>query len=399
MFSQQLRIRIPLMVIASVSLFSTGATANPMPSNSFDAPLYPANAWCGLWLARGETWDGWKLMRVRPESGALALITGLSHAPGVCAPPVHRLAMTPGAQESWHGIATSPVVRTHYPFTVLVASWNAAAPPGSRLETQVRARIGARWTRWFVMGRWAGAGSGASIPDQEDEDGAVDVDTLQLKKPASACQMKVYLEGKAGEEPALSLASMCWSNPEAPRPPAPAVEGNWTRTLDVPRFSQRLQAASIADSICSPTSLAMVLSYNGVPRSPMEVAAGVHDTEADIYGNWPMNTAYAASCGCPAYVTRFWSLEQVANEIAQGHPVEVGIKFGRGELDNSPLNYTRGHLIVIVGFTSNGDVVVNDPAAYEESSVRRVYRRDQFEHAWISNSGGIAYLVQPPTAG
>ncbi|MDQ2733241.1 MAG: C39 family peptidase, partial [Armatimonadota bacterium] len=249
---------------------------------------------------------------------------------------------------------------------------------------------------WYVMGRWAGAGSGTSVSGQKDDDGVVDVDTLKLHTPGSACQMKVYLEGRAGLEPTLSLASMCWSNPNAPRPPAPAVVGNWTRTLDVPQFSQRLQLASVSDSICSPTSLAMVLSYNGVPRTPMDVVAGVHDTEADIYGNWPMNTAYAGACGCPAYVTRFWSLEQVANEIAMGYPVEASIKFSRGELDNSPLHYSRGHLVVIVGFTAGGDVVCNDPAAYEEATVRRVYRRDQFLHAWLGGSGGVVYLVRPP---
>ena len=38
----------------------------------------------------------------------------------------------------------------------------------------------------------------------------------------------------------------------------------------------------------------------------------------------------------------------------------------RGELDGAPISSTDGHLLVIVGFTDDGDVVVNDPAARPE---------------------------------
>ena len=54
---------------------------------------------------------------------------------------------------------------------------------------------------------------------------------------------------------------------------------------------------------------------------------------------------------------------------------------------------TAGHLLVIVGFTSSGDVVVNDPAAATASGVRRTYDRAQFEKAWLGGSGGTAYVI------
>ena len=71
-------------------------------------------------------------------------------------------------------------------------------------------------------------------------------------------------------------------------------------------------------------------------------------------------------------------------------------------------NYsTSGHLIVIVGFTSTGDVIVNDPASSSDDVVRNIYKRSQLETDWLrtkriradgstgSGSGGVAYLIKP----
>ena len=46
------------------------------------------------------------------------------------------------------------------------------------------------------------------------------------------------------------------------------------------------------------------------------------------------------------------------------------------------------------GFTRAGNVLVNDPAAPDNGSVRRVYDRAQFERAWLGKSHGTAYLVR-----
>jgi hypothetical protein len=48
---------------------------------------------------------------------------------------------------------------------------------------------------------------------------------------------------------------------------------------------------------------------------------------------------------------------------------------------------------VITGFTSAGNVLVNDPAAPSNGSVRRTYNRAQFERAWLGRSGGTVYVI------
>ena len=72
----------------------------------------------------------------------------------------------------------------------------------------------------------------------------------------------------------------------------------------------------------------------------------------------------------------------------------ASIAFGAGELDGAPISASNGHLLVIVGFTKRGNVVVNDPAARTASGVRRTYDRGQFEDAWIPTSGGLVYVIR-----
>jgi hypothetical protein len=123
----------------------------------------------------------------------------------------------------------------------------------------------------------------------------------------------------------------------------------------------------------------------------------------DGTGNWPFNTAYAASRTGHAFVTRFSSLRGVERFIAAGIPVVTSISFGRGELSGAPISASNGHLVVVVGFTRTGRVVVNDPAASSRAGVRRTYARGQFENAWLKRypvgssmhgSGGLAYVIR-----
>jgi len=118
-------------------------------------------------------------------------------------------------------------------------------------------------------------------------------------------------------------------------------------------------------------------------------------------GNWPFNTAYAATrTGIEqAFVTRFRSLVGVERFIAAGIPVITAVTFGSGQLDGAPISSTNGHVLVVVGFTESGDVVVNDPAASGRAGARRTYDRGQFEDAWLKRgssggSGGVAYVVR-----
>ena len=121
----------------------------------------------------------------------------------------------------------------------------------------------------------------------------------------------------------------------------------------------------------------MALQFWGARLQVPDVIKGVRDATANIYGNWPFNTAFAATQGLEAVVDRFSSVEQLQGEIAAGRPVVVSVRFKAGELASAPVASTTGHLFVVRGFTAAGDVIVNDPLSLTLPKVQRIYHRDQ----------------------
>src|SRR5690606_37557359 len=84
----------------------------------------------------------------------------------------------------------------------------------------------------------------------------------------------------------------------------------------------------------------------------------------------------------------------VKQEINEGNPVIVSVRYrkpgyeGRTEpeVENVPINYTPGHLVLVRGFTRQDGreyVIVNDPAAATNEEVRRLYPADQCFSAWV----------------
>jgi hypothetical protein len=150
----------------------------------------------------------------------------------------------------------------------------------------------------------------------------------------------------------------------------------------------------------------MVLAYwadeTGVTRwrtSVADFAASVRDERDGAswqYGNWSFNVAQVNAIGegdLRAFVTRFDGIEQLERLVLAGIPVVVSASWRSGELDEAAIASTNGHLMVVRGFSENGDVIVNDPASPTDG-VRRKLRRKRFDSAW-SNSGRAGYVIHP----
>jgi hypothetical protein len=307
----------------------------------------------------------------------------------------------------WVGEATSPSMTAGFDFDELIASWNAVTPTGTWVETQVRADLGGRWTKWYNLGVWASGIETVqrhSVTLQGDSDGYVAVDTLVLsdKKPvAAAYQLKVRLFSLDQiTVPVVSYISAAYST-TAPKD-IEASAGNpayWGTLLSVPECSQMVYPDG-GNVWCSATSTSMILSYwEGYvgPCEPKVLAAvaGVYDWIYDGMGNWPFNTANAATQGLQASVRRFSSMEDIEYWVAQGVPVAFSYAWGKGELTGAAVSSSSGHLSVIVGFDAQGNPIVNDPAAASDGDVQRTYLRSELEPLWLEASGGTVYLIKP----
>lgn len=78
-----------------------------------------------------------------------------------------------------------------------------------------------------------------------------------------------------------------------------------------------------------------------------------------------------------------------------GVPVIISYAFAAGELEGTPITSSAGHIMVVRGFDAKGNVIVNDPAAASDDTVRIVYNRADLERLWLKHSGGRVYLIYP----
>jgi hypothetical protein len=305
------------------------------------------------------------------------------------------------------GEVNSPVLETTFGFKEAIASWNADTPVGTWIEIQIRAQTAGNWTKWYNLGIWASGEDTIkrhSVKLQGDADGYVATDTLVLSEkivPADAFQLKARLFSTGSATPTIHNLSLAYST-AAPKKVDEVSAGNpalWNTLVDVPECSQMVYPDG-GNVWCSPTSTSMVLGYYGFMSGPCEprvraTVTGVYDWIYDGHGNWPFNTAYAASQGYEAYVARFTSLSGLEPWIKSGVPVIMSVAWGKNDLTNATVDSTAGHLIVLVGFDGSGNAIVNDPAADSNEGVRRTYLRSELEPLWLQNSGGTVYLIYP----
>lgn len=327
----------------------------------------------------------------------------------------------------------SPEVESAFPARELIPSWNARTPGGSWLSVQARVRDGGgRWSPWLVLARWCeldpaagGAITRTTVPGQSSALARVEVDRVVAVDGAvfEAWQLRVVAaRGGDGPWPTVSLVGAVGNafdtQPSSSEPSSSEPVRARGTELPVRPLSQRRHVATFphwdngGQSWCSATSTAMVLDHWGVGPDAGEADWVGHDTDPEVVhvvrqvfdrayggaGNWAFNTAYAATRGLRAHVTRLRDLTEAEAFIAQGIPLVVAVTFTRDELDGAGYD-TAGHLLTVIGFTAAGDVICNDPNSHEIASndaVRVVYPRQQFERVWSARRGGLAYLMHPP---
>jgi hypothetical protein len=328
--------------------------------------------------------DGFSWVPVRPSSRRF---------PSPC-----FIELTPAASPRSAGGGESPLLAAA-PFDRAVLSWNGTG----RWRLEMRLEIGGVLTPYFVLGGIDGArhrsASAAERPEAPAGPVALEVDTLVLRGGEKATGFQVRATGEGGLS---SLGIAHYRRDQNRYTDTPAVGGAWGRVLPVPERAQRdvEDEPGIAGDVCSATSVGMVLEFHGSRHRTIDLARAAFDPEARLYGNWPCNTATAARLlkGGWAAVAKLTGFHEVEREITARRPVILSHRWERGDLSGAPVSRSNGHLVVVAGFTREGDVVVNDPAA-KAGAIRRVYRRRELFRTWQSRGEGIAYLVHPARKG
>ncbi|MEU5096612.1 peptidase C39 family protein [Streptomyces sp. NPDC020996] len=385
------------------------------------------------WTTHAD-WRGGTAQGVRPVAGP---------RPGVAiAAPVGTADYTDphtGTTAAWeYATWTSPVHRLRVPSTEAIASWNAHTPAGTWLQVELKGTYSdGTDTPWYVMGRWAAGDQDirrTSVDDQTDGKSSIWTDTFAIDDAATGLRLTSYrLRLTLYRKPGTRLTPTVWRlgamGSDIPdRFTVPASAPGLARELDVPRYSQEIHKGQYpeydngGEAWCSPTSSQMIIEYWGGRLTPEQLAwvdpsyadpqichaaRFTYDHQYQGCGNWPFNAAYAGTFhGIQGVVTRLGSLTDLETLIAAGVPAITSQSFLATELTGAGYG-TSGHLMTVIGFTADGDVIANDPASPSDEAVRRVYRRREFENIWLrtkrydangrvrSGTGGVCYLYFP----
>ncbi len=256
-----------------------------------------------------------------------------------------------------------------------VLSWNTHAESGRLSFRLLRARRPSG--DWLDHAQWRPAGAKSFSPEHEGT--RVDVDVIYAAQPFDG------IEVRARE---VDFELVAFSSPVRARPSLPYARE--ALILDVPARSQ-YQGAQEQRGWCSPASLAMIHAFHGIDQPVEQIARAVFDRAYNGTGNWAFNVAYSGRLGFRGVVAHLCNLDHAARLIERNLPIAISYSWSDGELPGAPLARSDGHLVVLRGFTREGDCAINDPAA---PNVRVVYPRTAVERIWQRNEG-VAYVVAP----
>ncbi|WP_329330005.1 peptidase C39 family protein [Streptomyces luteogriseus] len=425
-------------VAAAVTAGAGPAAADPEAPMTTD-PAEPARAVPArtvdnrAWVTYTD-WSGGTAKGTRAVAGT---------RPGlVIAKPAGTTAYTDphtGRTARWeYATWTSPVHRLAVPATEAIVSWNARTPAGTWIKAEIKGTYtDGTSTPWYVMARWAAGDQDirrTSVDDQSDGKSTVWTDTLAIDDASTGLRLASYrlrltLYRKPGTKATPTVWRIGAMGSDVPdRFTVPASTPGLAKELAVPRYSQEIHKGQYpeydngGEAWCSPTSSQMIVEYWGgrltdgqldwvdpayADPQVCHAARFTYDYQYAGCGNWPFNAAYAATFkDLQGVVTRLGSLTELETLIAAGIPAITSQSFLEEELTGAGYG-TAGHLMTVVGFTADGDVIANDPFSASNDAVRRVYRRREWENIWlrtkrynasgkvVSGTGGICYLYFP----
>ena len=266
-------------------------------------------------------------------------------------------------------------------------SWNGTAPDNkSSFLIQMRFPYNNGWSPWLTVGFWKayfwnsyGASSYAG--------GKIDYDYVKLNSYQQSWQFKIHMARTSANEPSPTLHKLGFyvsDSRTTDNYDLSAIVNDNPGAILIPTefFYQYALDDVIGGSICSPTSVSMVLRSYSIDVDPLNFARETRDPYYGIFGIWPRVVQNASEFGLDGAVTRYRTWSETREVLANG---------GRVVMSVGPPLYS-GHLMMLAGFTASGNPIVHDPArsngyAYE-------FNKTELSQSWFSK-GGVAYTFYP----
>jgi hypothetical protein len=274
-----------------------------------------------------------------------------------------------------------------FPFNQGLPSWNGTTPDTlSAFKIQMRFPLGSGWSRWLTVGYWK-VNMWGSYGYTSFDSGNVDVDYVTLTSYVRAWQFKIMMIRSAVTQPSPVLRKLSLfvsdSRTTTSYDFAQVLNDNPSAIFVPTTFVYQYGVDPvIGGSICSPTSVSMILKSYNIQVDPLTFARATYDPYFGIFGGWPRVVQNASQYGLDGAVTRYRTWSDAKAVLANGGRIAMSVA--------KPL-YT-GHLIMLAGFTAAGVPIVHDPARTDGYS--HVFSKSDLSHSWF-DKGGFAYTFYP----
>ena len=312
-------------------------------------------------------------MSSRQDAGILT--NGLTYSVRFASPDVNY-PLTVAGPAPWRlGTARATIELPDVPTDHIIAAGFASTSTARRFSFRLACDTGRFRTAAFgyrANAHAARRGTGVEVP----------VDYFDTSRDLTRVRLSLLCATRAPTDYLLTVSIRARSI----EPPTAAPRD--MPAIAAPCLSQTTLSEDIRRQACSPTATAMALGLEADPDFRDFVASAVHPPTG-MCGVWPHNLWAAARRGQLAGVELVSSWDIVRQAMANGAPVVASIRFRDGELPNSPMPATGGHLVLVRGI-DGGTVLANDPAALP-GEVERRYDARAFAAAWMRYRGA-AYV-------
>ncbi|MBN1301964.1 MAG: C39 family peptidase [Melioribacteraceae bacterium] len=273
------------------------------------------------------------------------------------------------------------------PYNRGLPSWNGTGVAyRSSFKVQMRFPYGSGWSPWLTAGFWKD-NIWSTYGSTSYNEGYIDYDYVKLDNYYNTWQFKVILKRKALTDQSPSIKKLSFfisdSRTEDSIDHANLLNDKPGEIFIPTTFIYQYAVDDdIGGSICSPTTVSMILKSYSIEVDVLQFAKDTKDPYYGIFGIWPRVVQNASEYGLDGAVTRYRNWSQAREVLANGGRIAMSV--GR------PLY--SGHLIMLAGFTSNGSPIVHDPARTD--GYQHVFSKSDLGHSWF-DKGGISYSFYP----
>ena len=216
------------------------------------------------------------------------------------------------------------------------------------------------------------------------------IDYFHLHTPAHSLNLELSVFHSTSPQEHMYLTTVSERASTLPASKISAINCALSNTsyTNLPLLSQyETLPVSNRDRVCSPTSLTMLLQhFIDASIDLNSIIKECYDEQHDLFGIWPKAVWTASQYGLLAHQQLFEDEKDIAYYLNSNRPIMASVQFEENELPGSFIPRSDGHLLVICGISDN-NIVVNDPSAPSQATVRCSYPKEAFLSCWLKKRG------------